>query len=304
MEIESYEKSGKIVSKVRDDASKLIKDGLAIIDLVEFVESEIIKAGAGIAFPCNVSVNEITAHYTSPLNDENIISGGDLVKLDLGAEIDGYIGDSAVTIISEGDSDLNDDEIAKNENLIEASDLALETAISTIKEGMEIGHIGCEVEKVITELGFVPIRNLSGHSLQQWNLHSGLSIPSVASNDSIKLKEGDVLAIEPFVTDGDGYVDDANSTNIFKFEKIRPFRQTYTKKVLNNIKTNYPHLPFSSRWLTKEFSPNRLNNTLRELSQSMAIYPYHALIEKTGARVAQKEHTIIVEKEGCQITTK
>jgi methionyl aminopeptidase len=304
MEIESYEKSGKIVSKIRNDASKLIKDGLAIIDLVEYVESEIIKTGAGIAFPCNVSVNEITAHYTSPLNDENTIKSGDLVKLDLGAEINGYIGDSAITIIAKGENDLSDDEIAKNESLVEASDVALETAISTIKDGVELGHIGCEVEKAITNLGFVPIRNLSGHSLEHWNLHSGLSIPSAESKSNIKLKEGDVLAIEPFVTDGIGWVDDTNSVNIFKFEKIRPFRQAYTKKVLNHIKTNYPHLPFSSRWLTNEFSINRLNKTMVELSQSMAIYPYSALVEKSGARVAQKEHTVIVEKEGCYVTTK
>jgi len=302
--IESYEKAGKIVSKVRNEASELIKDGLAIMDLVEFVESEITKKGAGIAFPCNVSVNEITAHYTSPPNDENIIKGGDLVKLDLGAEINGYIADSAITIMAKGDNDLNDDEINKNEVLIEASDAALEVAISTVKAGVEVNEIGGEVEKVITNLGFNPIRNLTGHSVDQWNLHSGLSIPNFKDNKPGILEEGDVLAIEPFVTDGVGYVIDMPTVNIFKFLKIRPFRLPYTKKVLNHIKGNYPHLPFSFRRLTDEFSVNRLNSTIKELVDSMAIYPYYTLREKSGAWVSQKEHTVIVEKEGCYITTK
>ncbi|MDR2831249.1 MAG: type II methionyl aminopeptidase [Methanobrevibacter sp.] len=302
--IESYEKAGKIVSKVRNEASKLIKDGLPIIELVEFVESEIIKKGGGIAFPCNVSINEITAHYTSPPNDKNILKGGDLVKLDLGAEINGYIADSAITIMAKGDNNLTDDEIAKNESLIESADAALETAISTVKADVEVGYIGGEVEKTINNLGFNPIRNLTGHSLEQWNLHSGLSIPNVKDNRTGKLKEGDVLAIEPFLTDGVGYVVPTSKVNIFKFLKNRPFRLPYTKKVLNHIKKNYPHLHFSFRWLTDEFSANRLKTTIKELSDAMTIYPYHTLREKSNSWVAQKEHTVIVEKEGCYITTK
>lgn len=60
--IESYIKAGKLASKIRDEASKMIKDGTLVIDLVEYVESEILKTGAEIAFPCNVSINEYAAH--------------------------------------------------------------------------------------------------------------------------------------------------------------------------------------------------------------------------------------------------
>ena len=101
--IESYIQSGKLASKIRGEASKMIKDGTLVIDLVEYVESEILKAGAEIAFPCNVSLNEVAAHYTSPAGDETVIHAGDMVKLDLGAMIDGYIADTAVTVIADGD---------------------------------------------------------------------------------------------------------------------------------------------------------------------------------------------------------
>jgi methionyl aminopeptidase len=304
--IDSYEKAGKIVSKIRSKAVKLIKNDLDIIDLVKFVENEIIKNGAGIAFPCNVSINEIAAHYTSPANDESKIATGDLVKLDLGAHIDGYIADSAITIIAPGDDleeKFDEDTLAKNQRLIDASDAGLEAAISTVRVGVEIGKIGAAVEEAVVKHGFKPIANLTGHSLEQWNLHSGLSIPSIDDKNTTKLQDGEVLAIEPFVTDGLGLVTDTHNSYIYRFLKDKPFRMTHTQKVLREIKKEHDSLPFSQRWLAKDFNENRLNASLRQLSQAMAIYPYPALKEKANCWVAQKEHTVIVEGDSCIITT-
>ncbi len=304
--IESYEKAGKILSEVREDAVKLIKNDLPIIDLVEFVESEIVKRGAGISFPCNVSVNEITAHYTSPLNDKNKMVTGDLVKLDLGTEINGYIADSAITVMVPGD-DLEDvvgeDKLAVNYDIQEASAAALDAAISTVRAGVEIGKIGKAIEEAIHAYNLRPIANLTGHSLEQWNLHAGISIPNINNNDSKKLKEGQAIAIEPFATDGVGYVDDTPHAYIYSFMKNKPFRLKHAQKVIDYVEKNYHDLPFSGRWLCEEFNPNRVNASIRKLGQSMAIYPYPALKEKSGAWVSQKEHTVIVEPEGCYITT-
>lgn len=304
--IESYEKAGKIVSKVRNNAEKLIKDGLPIIELVEYVESEILKKGAGIAFPCNVSINEIAAHYTSPLNDENKIYAGDLVKLDLGAEINGYIADSAITVMAPGDDleeNLDEETLELNHRLIDASAAGLDAAISTVREGVTLGKIGLAVEEAINQYNLNPIANLTGHSLEQWNLHAGMSIPNINNNDTTKLEEGQAIAIEPFATSGIGFVNDAPGVYIYSFLKNKPFRMIHTQKVLKNIKNNYPNLPFSRRWLSDDFNENRLNSSLKQLSDAMAIYPYHPLKEKTGAWVSQKEHTVIVESDGCKITT-
>ncbi|MDR3062804.1 MAG: type II methionyl aminopeptidase [Methanobrevibacter sp.] len=304
--IEKYVKAGKLVSKIRNDASEMIKEGLLVLDLVEFVESEILKSGAEIAFPCNVSINEIAAHYTSPLNDTSVINAGDLVKLDLGAHIDGFIADSAVTIMAPGDSlleNFDEETISKNQKLIEASAEGLESAISTVKAGIEVGKIGEEVQKTINSYGFNPIVNLNGHSVEQYSLHSGISVPSIKEEGTKKLKEGDVIAIEPFATDGMGFVTDAPGTYICRFLKERPFRLTYTKRVLKTIKTNYPSLPFSIRWLNESYQGNRLQNSLKQLVDAGAIYPFQPLKEKTNSWVSQKEHTVIVEKDGCQIIT-
>ena len=301
--IDDYLKAGKIVSEVRENASKLIKEGMLVLDLVEYVESEILKKGAGIAFPCNVSINEITAHYTSPLNDQTKIVAGDLVKLDLGAEVNGYIADSAITIIADGENLLDDETIELNQKIVEASDAALEAAISTVRAGVEIGKIGQAIEDTIHEYELNPIANLTGHSLEQYNLHAGISIPNINNHDTTKLVEGQALAIEPFATNGIGWVNDAPGAYIFSFMKSKPFRMRHTVQVLNHIKKNYPSLPFSGRWLTREFKEHRLNTSMKQLSEAMAIYPYSPLKEKSGAWVSQKEHTVIVEKDGCIITT-
>ena len=303
--IESYIKAGKIVSDIRSEASKMIKDGTLVIDLVEYVENEILKRGAEIAFPCNVSLNEIAAHYTSPANDKTLINAGDMVKLDLGAMIDGYIADSAVTIIADGNISENftQDEINLHEEIVEASAAGLEAAIATVRAGAELSKIGAAVHEAISEYHLNPIFNLTGHSLEQNNLHAGISIPNYDNHDGYTLEEGQAIAIEPFATNGEGIVNDAPGHYIYSYMTNKPFRMKSTQKVLKYIQANNPYVPFSGRWITDKFGERRGNTALKQLSDAMAIYPYAPLREKKNCFVSQKEHTVIVEKEGCTVTT-
>ena len=303
--MESYIKSGKLASKIREEASKMIKDGTLVIDLVEYVESEILKSGAEIAFPCNVSLNEVAAHYTSPAGDKTVIHAGDMVKLDLGAMIDGYIADTAVTIIADGNIDENytQDEINLHEEIVEASAAGLEAAISTVRAGVEISKIGAAVHEAISEYHLNPIFNLMGHSLEQYNLHAGISIPNYDNHDNYVLEEGQAIAIEPFATNGEGMINDAPGQYIFSYMANKPFRMKNTQRVLKYIQQNHRYVPFSGRWITDEFGERKGNIALKQLSQAMAIYPYAPLREKQDCFVSQKEHTVIVEKEGCIVTT-
>ena len=303
--IESYIKAGKIVSDIRSEASKMIKDGTLVIELVEYVESEILKTGAEIAFPCNVSLNEFAAHYTSPANDETLIHAGDMVKLDLGAMVDGYIADSAVTIIANGNISENftQDEINLHEEIVEASAAGLEAAIATVRAGVELSKVGAAVHEAISEYKLNPIFNLAGHSLEQYNLHAGISIPNYDNHDGYTLEEGQAIAIEPFATNGEGIVNDAPGHYIYSYMANKPFRMKSTQKVLKYIQTNNPYVPFSGRWITDKFGERRGNTALKQLADAMAIYPYAPLREKKDCFVSQKEHTVIVEKEGCIVTT-
>lgn len=303
--IESYIESGKIASKIRDEASKMIKEGTFVIDLVEYVESEILKAGAQIAFPCNVSLNEVAAHYTSPAGDKTIIQAGDMVKLDLGAMIDGYIADTAVTVIADGNIDENytQDEINLHEEIVEASAAGLEAAIATARAGIEVSKIGAAVHEAISEYKLNPIFNLTGHSLEQNNLHAGISVPNYDNHDSYILEEGQAVAIEPFATNGEGIVNDAPGHYIYSYMANKPFRMKSTQRVLKYIQHHHRYVPFSGRWITDEFGERKGAIALKQLSDAMAVYPYAPLREKQNCFVSQKEHTLIIEKEGCTVTT-
>ena len=303
--IDSYLKAGKIVSDIRSEASKMITDGALVIDLVNYVESEILKTGAEIAFPCNVSINEIAAHYTSPAEDKTQFKAGDMVKLDLGAMVDGCIADSAVTIIAGGNIDENytQDEINLHEEIVEASAAGLEAAIATARAGVEVSKIGAAVHEAIAEYNLNPIFNLTGHSLEQNNLHAGISIPNYDNHDNYILEEGQAIAIEPFATNGEGIVNDAPGHYIFSYMANKPFRMKTTQRVLKYIQHNHAYVPFSGRWITDEFGNRKGSIALKQLSEAMAIYPYAPLREKKDCFVSQKEHTVIIEKEGCTVTT-
>ena len=257
--IESYIQAGKLASKIRSEASKMITDGALVLDLVTYVENEILKNGAEIAFPCNVSINEYAAHYTSPAGDETRFKAGDMVKLDLGAMIDGYIADTAITVLASGNMDeyYTQDQINLHEEIIEASAAGLEAAIATVRAGVEISKIGAAVHEAISEYNLNPIFNLMGHSLEQNNLHAGISIPNYDNNDNFKLDEGQAVAIEPFATNGEGIVNDAPGHYIFSYLANKPFRMKSTQKVLKYIQHNNRYVPFSGRWITDEFGERK-----------------------------------------------
>jgi len=299
--IEKYKKAGQIISKVRKKAVKSVEEDMKLLELAELVEKEIIELGGSVAFPCNVSVNEVTAHYTPPAEDETTLKSGDLVKIDLGAHVDGYIADTAISVLI--GENIPEAELEKHQNMILASQEGLENALSTIKSGVEIGKVGEEIEKAINNRGFNSVSNLTGHSMDRWILHAGLSVPNIKENNPHKFEEGDVVAIEPFATDGVGRVTDMNEVYIFRFLRDRPLRLIHAKRALKIIKENYKILPFAQRWLQGRFSEHHLNTAMRMLISSRAVFPYHVLREKSNAVVAQSEHTVIVENDGCLVIT-
>jgi methionyl aminopeptidase len=292
-ELQAYRRAGKLVAEVREEIKPMIKPGEELLAIAETVEELIAQKGGKPAFPCNVSVNQIAAHYSPPANDDTRMEEGDLVKVDIGAHFDGYIGDTATTIATG----------AKVE-MVQAVERVLEEAIKVVKPGIDVGEIGRVVEETARAAGFKPIKNLTGHSLAQWNLHAGLTIPNVKEKTGQVLKAGDVIALEPFITDGAGFVEDKQQVYIFRYLVDRPVRMRMTREMLRDVKRAYGNLPFAERWLAKRMSKLRLELTLRELVGVGALYPYHVLKERGDGFVAQAEHTVIVNEQGCEITTR
>ena len=292
-EIEKWVAAGKIAAEVLSFAKKLVKPDISLLEVSEQVEKRINALGAKSAFPINLSINEIAAHSSPAYNDTDKAQG--LLKIDLGVNVDGYISDTALTV------DLTPDK--KYKKLIEASEQALHNAIKIIKPGVTLGEIGKVIQKTINDKGFAPIVNLSGHELKQWNLHAGLTVPNYANDSDIILKEGMVLAIEPFATTGQGVVQDGKPSGIYKFEARHNTRDMESRKILEFIEQEYHELPFSARWLVKKFGARALIS-LRLLEQANALHHFKQLIEKTKAPVSQAEHTILVTKDGCEVLTK
>ncbi|MBQ6219778.1 MAG: type II methionyl aminopeptidase [Methanosphaera sp.] len=323
--LESYREAGKIASKIRKQAAKKITAGMKVIDLIDFIEGEIFKTGAGLSFPCNISINEIAAHYTSPLSDDTIFFNGDIVKIDLGAEVDGYISDTAVTVVVEGDNidpvdedgnplkmpgrldngkpEVSQEDIELRHEIQEASAEALENVSCILKDGVTLNDIGKVVQDTIGGKGFTPIINLAGHSLEQNNLHAGLSIPNYPDGSTHQLHEGDHVAIEPFASNGSGITNEVPQQYIYSFINNRPLRNPQAKMLLKSISKHNRYFPFAQRHIKTSMDERQINRALRPLMMSGAVYGHDVLKDSAGGMVAQTEHTFIIEKEGCEITT-
>ena len=295
MQIEQYEKAGKIAGTVREDVRNKNWVGHTVEEICEYVESEIIKKGAKCAFPVNTSVNEVAAHYTAEPNDPKTISDTDLVKIDLGAQIDGFIADTAVTV------NYN----TKYDMLVETAENALQGAMSMIKSGVKSKDVGRTIQKTITDVGFKPIANLSGHSLDQYTIHAGKSVPNIWSIGSFTFDENQAFACEPFVTTGEGlgFVHEGKIKNIFALSSRKKTKDKEADKMLDYIWQNFNMLPFCLRWLTEEWEVKEASALLDILVKKKAVHAYPILVEGNGKRVTQAEHTFIPNQNGVTITT-
>jgi len=293
---DKYKLAGKIAADARDFGVNLLKSGVSCLDIANKIESKIIDKGGGLAFPVNISINEIAAHY-SPKNDDSItLKKNDVVKLDIGAHIDGFIADTAITI-----------EIGNNNynKMIKASSNALDSAINILKDGINLYEIGKTVQETITSFGYKPIDNLTGHSMQRYILHAGMSIPNVPDKVyNNKPKAGDVLAIEPFATNGAGHVISGPGSNIYLCKESfrqRLIRDKETRIIFEKIKNEFKTLPFAQRWFKKQFSYSEMS--LRKLSFIGLVKHYPQLIDAKKGIVTQKEHTVIITEDGCEVIT-
>lgn len=287
-------KAGEIARKVKEEVADLIKPGAKLYDIAEFVERRIVELGGKPAFPCNLSLNEIAAHYTPYKGDDTALKEGDYLKVDIGVHVDGYIADTAVTFRVGMEED----------DLMEAAREALENAIATVRAGVMVRDVAKAIEDTIRERGFNSIVNLSGHKVERYKLHAGVSIPNVyRPADTYVLQEGDVFAIEPFATTGAGQVIEVPPALIFMYLRDRPVRMLQARRLLMHIKREYKTLPFAYRWLQDFMPEGQLKLALAQLDRAGAIYSYPILREVRGGLVAQFEHTVIVEKDGAYVTT-
>ena len=280
-EIENYLKAGKIAKEVAEYAKSIIKPGALLRDIAEKIESKIEELGGKPAFPVNLCINEIAAHFTPTLTSEDKAFG--LLKIDFGVSCEGYIADIAFSL------DLENSE--ENKKLIQASEKALEEACKIIKPNIELCEIGKIIQKTILDFNFSPVRNLSGHELARYKVHAGLTIPNTDNNNHNKLQNG-AYAVEPFSTSGQGLVYEGKPSGIYELKEKKAIRDITARKILKFIEQEYKTLPFCERWIEKKFPHSYFSLSL--LEKSGVLYQYPRLIEKNHAKVSQAETTILV----------
>ena len=288
---EKYEKhreAGRILAEVRDEAAEMVEVGTSHLEVAEWAEDRIRELGGEPAFPVNISIDEEAAHAT-PSADDDSVFGEEMVNLDIGVHVDGWLADTAVTVDLSGHADL-----------AEASEQALEAALDVVEAGVQTGEIGAAVEDVIEGYGYNPVVNLTGHGLGHWEQHTSPNIPNRAVSQGTTLEAGDVVAIEPFATDGGGKVSEGSEEEIYALEREASVRNRQAREALEQIVEEFKTLPFATRWL----ETSRAEMALRRLEQQGVVHGYPVLKEDDGCLVSQKEHTVIVTEDGCEITTR
>ena len=286
---EEYREAGDILSTVMNEARERVEVGAKQLDVAEYAEERIRELGGEPAFPVNISVDEEASHATSGADDETEF-GEEMVCLDIGVHVDGWIADAATTI-----------DLSGNPALVAAAEEALDAAVDTIAAGVHTGEVGAAIEDAIRDRGYTPILNLSGHGVAQYDAHTDPSVPNRGVDTGVELEVGDVLAVEPFATDGQGKVGEGNEAEIYELAGSggRSVRNRQARQLLETIEDDYGQLPFALRWL----DDSRAKMLLRRLKRQGVVEGHPPLKESKGTLVSQAEHTLIVTEDGCEVPT-
>jgi len=300
-ELELYLKAGEAVRRALERGRELIKPGALLLEVCEEVENVIRKLSDGPAFPCNISISYEAAHYSPKPEDDKKFPEKGIVKLDLGAHVQGRIADSAISV-------LLDEGVKKHIKLSNSVKEALERALQKAKPHLPVSAIGTTISHTIKSRGFKPVRNLGGHGLAPYVVHSGVSIPNVPERLPFKLEVGKAYAIEPFGTDGAGYVVEGKEVTIFSLNPRPPKGALLRineeeRHLLEEIERRFKTLPFTPRWLLDLYPYTVLQDMLLKMAKKGLIIDYPILIEARKGEVAQWEHTIFVKEDGIVVTT-
>lgn len=291
--LECQRRAGRIASECREWARDAIRPGVEIRHVLESIEAKIRAADAAPAFPAQSSRNDVAAHYCSSPVDGTIYQEGDCVKVDLGVHVDGYICDTATTV------DLSED--GRWTPLIKASADALNAAMMVLEDGVLVGDVGATIERTILAAGFNPVRNLTGHGLARWKVHTAPQIPNQAEPGGQRIRAGTTFAIEPFACTGEGFIREQGKAEVFMM--MRPPRKAkgLDRDILNAIDA-WRGLPIARRYFN-DFDPKKVDETLSKLARQGVLVRFPPLVEEPGVMVSQTEHSFYLGESGLEVLT-
>lgn len=295
LDLDKLRRSGRISATALAHGRAMIAPGARLEDIQQAVEAKIRELGGEPAFPAQMSRNHVAAHYCSPPGDPTTIQPGDIVKLDCGTHVDGYVSDNATTV------DLRDGE---NSLLCSASRMALENAIAVMGPGVSLTEVGRQIETTIQSLGFKPVRNLCGHGVARYTIHCAPSVPNYTDTKAGRLKANMTIACEPFASDGKGMIDVDGKAEVFMLTRdVRP-KDGLPADVQRAMEATQ-RLPFARRDLVRWLgSLQKGEDAMKLLKKRELIDEYPPLCERPGVRIAQFEHTIFIHESGAEVITR
>jgi len=298
-----YREAAEIHRQVRQWAQGWIKPGMGLTEIAEGIEDSVraltghwgLEEGdariAGMGFPTGLSINHCAAHYTPNAGNKMVLQQGDVIKVDFGVHVNGRIVDSAFTLAFEPQFD----------SLLEAVKAATNAGVKEAGIDVRVGEIGGVIQEVMESYEVTiggqtfpvkPIRNLNGHTIEHYSIHGSKSVPIVKSNDTTKMEEGDIFAIETFGSTGNGYVRDDLEVSHYAKRNDAPkvgLSLSSAKQLLNVINKNFDTLPFCRRYLDRLGQQKYLLG-LNNLVSHGIVEAYPPLVDKKGSYTAQFEH--------------
>lgn len=289
---QNFIQAGKLAKEVRAYGKSLLKKGASYLDVMGKIRHKIFELGALPAFPPQMALNDVAAHFL-PMPDEDITFSDQIIKLDIGVCYQGAIGDCAVTVDLSGN----------HQKLIDAAETALLNAEGSIRVGMPVREIGKIIDETISSFGFTPVKNLSGHGLGEYKIHTPPTIPNYEDQSKAVIKPGMTFAIEPFATNGKGLIYEGGIPAIFGLASSRPLHTDLSRSLLAVIRT-FSGLPFALHDLiSPEWPFAKVEAGLEELIKAGVVVGYAPLIEQGRGMVAQAENSVLVDEKGNVLIT-
>jgi methionyl aminopeptidase len=292
-DLDALRQAGRIAASARAAGAALIVAGARPADVCVAVEADIARLGGAPAFPAQIALNEVAAHFCPADDDPTVFRDGDVAKLDLGVHVDGWVVDTAVSVSVGGQPE--------GLRLIEAAETALAAALGVARPGVLVVQVSHAIEAAILSMGLKPVTNLCGHGVARWTIHCPPAVPNRPEGDATtRLDPGATVAIEVFATDGDGQVEERGPARIHRLDPQTP-TDSIDPELLSALK-EFHGLPFCARQI-KGLPKSQVEATLAALATSGRIRSYRPLVDPQATAIAQAEHTLYVHEDRIEVLT-
>ncbi len=280
--------------RIVEDLQSIVIIDANVKDVCESIE-DIISEQYRLAFPVNLSINEVAAHSTASYNESRVLKKGDVVKIDFGyIDDEGMVVDNAITVSLDN----------THKDIIDTTKKSVENAINTIRPGIKVYQVSSVIQETLESKGYKVIENLTGHRISKNYIHDDPPLPAVKNDIDYEFQVGDRFAIEVFATyqEGAGMVVESDKVEIFSLQDMTKSKVPRTAlRVYEYIYDNYQMLPFARRWLIKKFGIGITDKAIVELLYHDFLQPYPELVEKNKTPVIQYERTVVIEESNVKI---